>query len=102
LHDSLTGLPNRESFLRTGQAALAFAMLMRLATLGGARNTSFRLVTGSIGMMLAADGPFAAGDFVPAIGDNRHSAAHPRAGQQQRGTPARSPREFDTEWIPSR
>jgi diguanylate cyclase len=46
---------------------LLFAMLMQVAASGGARNTAFRLVAGSVGAMLAADGVFAAGAFVPAI-----------------------------------
>lgn len=46
---------------------LLFAMLMQLATSGGARNTTFRLVAGSVGAVLAADVVFAAGVFVPAI-----------------------------------
>ena len=46
---------------------LLFAVLMQLATSGAARNTTFRLVAGSVGAMLAADAVFAAGAFVPAI-----------------------------------
>jgi len=46
---------------------LLFAVLMQLATSEGARNTTFRLVAGSVGAMLAADVVYAAGVFVPAI-----------------------------------
>jgi len=46
---------------------LLFAVLMQLATSGGARNSSFRLVAGSVVAMLVADVVFAAGAFVPAI-----------------------------------
>lgn len=46
---------------------LLFAMLMRLTTSAGARNTAFVLVAGSVSAMLAADVVFAAGAFVPAI-----------------------------------
>jgi len=46
---------------------LLFAMLMRLVTSAGTLNTAFRLLVGSVGVMLVADGVFAAGAFVPAI-----------------------------------
>jgi len=46
---------------------LLFAVLMQLATSAGARNSSFRLVAGSVAAMVVADGVFAAGAFVPAI-----------------------------------
>jgi len=46
---------------------LLFAVLMQLAASGVARNSSFRLVTGSVVAMVVADGVFAAGAFVPAI-----------------------------------
>lgn len=47
---------------------LLFAVLTQLATSGGARNSSFRLVAGSVVAMVVADGVFAAGAFVPVIG----------------------------------
>jgi diguanylate cyclase (GGDEF)-like protein len=46
---------------------LLFAILMRLATSVGARNTAFRLVTVAVGALVAADSVFAVSAFVPAL-----------------------------------
>jgi diguanylate cyclase (GGDEF)-like protein len=51
---------------------LLFAMLMRLTTSAGGRNTALLLVAGSVGAMLAADSVFATGAFVPAIAAHRY------------------------------
>jgi diguanylate cyclase len=84
---------------------LLFALLMQLASSGGARNPAFRLVTGSVAALLAADGLFAAGSFVQAIGDNEQlldlgwllayvlwgaAALHPRMGELSEPQPLRT------------
>jgi diguanylate cyclase (GGDEF)-like protein len=46
---------------------LLFALLMRLSASGRARNTSFLLVSGSVGALVVSDVTFAAGAFVPAM-----------------------------------
>lgn len=51
---------------------LLFAMLMQLTTSGGVHNAAFRMVAGSVGAMLVADGLFAAAAFAPAIGYHQH------------------------------
>jgi hypothetical protein len=51
---------------------LLFAMLMRLATSAGARNTAFVLVAGSVGAMLVADVAFSTGTFLPVIAERTY------------------------------
>lgn len=46
---------------------LLFAILTRLATSAGGRNSAFRLVMGSVSALLVTDGVFAASVFLPAI-----------------------------------
>jgi diguanylate cyclase len=49
---------------------LLFAMLMRLATSAGGRDTAFFLVAGSVGAMLVVDAVFATGAFLPVRTDS--------------------------------
>jgi len=84
---------------------LLFAMLMRLSTAGGERSAAFRLVAGSIGLLLAADTTFAISAFVPAFAAYTHlldfgwlaayvlwgtSALHPSMGALSTPAPERA------------